>query len=86
MLEISRFFGFVIAMHYKEHSPPHFHAKYADHRAAFAISDLRVIEGSLPRRAISLVLEWAFLHREELMDNWHCAERRGELTRITPLD
>ncbi len=29
MPEISRFFGIVIAMFYKDHVPPHFHAKYA---------------------------------------------------------
>jgi len=29
MPEISSFFGIVIAMFYKEHMPPHFHAKYA---------------------------------------------------------
>jgi len=86
MPEISRFFGIIIAMYYKEHAPPHFHAKYAGQRAAFAISDLRIIEGSLPRRAISLVLEWAFLHREELAENWRRAEAREDLARIKPLD
>ena len=86
MPEISRFFGIIIAMYYREHAPPHFHAKYAGYRAAFAISDLQIIEGSLPRRAISLVLEWAFLHREELADNWRRAERREDLARIRPLD
>jgi hypothetical protein len=86
MPEISRFFGIIIAMYYREHAPPHFHAKYAGQRAVFAISDLRIIEGSLPRRAISLVLEWAFLHREELADNWRRAERREDLASIKPLD
>ena len=27
MPEISRFLGIVIAMYFKEHTPPHFHAK-----------------------------------------------------------
>lgn len=26
--EVSRFLGIVIAMYYREHAPPHFHAKY----------------------------------------------------------
>lgn len=86
MPEISRFFGIVIAMYYKEHAPPHFHAKYAGDRAAFAIPDLSIIEGRLPRRAVSLVLEWAFEHRAELMENWRRAERREELLRIEPLE
>jgi len=86
MPEISRFFGIVVYMYYKEHAPPHFHAKYAGQRAAFAISDLRIIEGILPRRAISLVLEWAFEHREELVENWLRAERRLNLLKINPLE
>ncbi|HPA45097.1 MAG TPA: DUF4160 domain-containing protein [bacterium] len=85
MPEISRFLGIVIAMYFKEHAPPHFHAKYGGHRAAFSIHDLRLVEGSLPPRIVALVLEWAFQHREELMENWKRVERREELQRIEPL-
>jgi len=85
MPEICRFFGIIIAMYYNEHAPPHFHAKYAGQRAAFSIHDLGIIEGKLPQRVISLVLEWAFLHREELMENWDRAERREKLKKIDPL-
>ncbi len=62
MPEISRFLGIVIAMYYNEHAPPHFHAKYGGQRASFSIQDLRLTEGRLPQRVISLVLEWAFEH------------------------
>jgi Domain of unknown function (DUF4160) len=86
MPEISRFFGIVIAMYYNEHAPPHFHAKYAGQRAAFSIPELQIIEGGLPRRAISLVLEWAVLHRDELMDNWLRADRHEHLQTIKPLE
>jgi hypothetical protein len=85
MPEISRFLGIVIAMYYKEHAPPHFHAKYGDQRAAFSIQDLRLIEGALPHRIISLVLEWAFQHREELMENWRRVELKEDLRKIEPL-
>jgi len=69
MPEISRFLGIVIAMYFKEHAPPHFHAKYEEQRAAFSIRDLTLIEGTLPSRVVSLVLEWAFQHRGELLEN-----------------
>jgi len=85
MPEISRFLGIVIAMYFKEHAPPHFHAKYGGQRAAFSIQDLRLIEGKLPPRIVSLVLEWAFLHREELMQDWDCARLEKDLKRIDPL-
>jgi hypothetical protein len=28
VLEISRFFGIVVAMFYNDHPPPHFHVRY----------------------------------------------------------
>jgi len=85
MPEISRFLGIVIAMYFKEHAPPHFHAKYGAQRAAFSIDDLRLIEGKLPPRVVSLVLEWAFQHREELLENWRRAEQKEGLRKIEPL-
>jgi len=84
--ELSRFFGIVIAMYYKDHAYPHFHAKYAGQTGSFSLPDLRLIEGSLPRRVISLVLEWAFDHRDELMRNWELARARQPLEPIPPLD
>jgi len=54
---ISVFFGIVIQMFWREHGPPHFHALYAEYEALIEIRELRVIRGSLPRRALALVLE-----------------------------
>ena len=65
MPEICRFFGIVIAIYYKEHGEPHFHAKYSGQTGVFSITDLKLIEGHLPKRVIALVLEWAFEHQEE---------------------
>ena len=42
MPEICRFLGIVIAMYYKEHEPPHFHAKYGEYHAAFAIENFGI--------------------------------------------
>lgn len=83
--EISRFLGIVVAMYYKEHGAPHFHAKYGGQRAAFSIRDLRLIQGRLAPRIVALVLEWAFEHREELLENWARLERKEELRKIEPL-
>jgi len=85
MPEICRFLGIVFSMYYTEHAPPHFHAKYGEHRAAFSINDLKIIEGSLPPRIVSLVLEWAFEHRNELLENWKLVEKKEELKKIPPL-
>jgi len=84
--EISRFFGIVIAIYWQEHGIPHFHAKYGGHRASFAIEDLRLLEGKFPPRAMALVVEWAVIHRAELMNDWHLAMSKKPLNPIQPLD
>ncbi|MCX6070639.1 MAG: DUF4160 domain-containing protein [Chloroflexi bacterium] len=48
--------------------------------------DLKIIEGGLPRRAVSLVLEWAFQHRDDLMVNRERAQRMEALAHIEPLE
>ena len=86
MPEISRFFGIVIVIYWKEHGIPHFHAKYGEHRASFAIEDLKLLEGKLPPRVLALVVEWAALHRTELMEDWNLAMVKKPLRPIKPLD
>ena len=86
MPAISRFFGIVISMYYNDHAPPHLHIKYAEHRAQMAIETLEVIEGSVPRRALALVLEWSTLHRTELWANWDRARVGQPLEPIAPLE
>jgi hypothetical protein len=83
---ISQFFGIVIRMYFDDHAPPHFHAIYAGKEAALSVDTLAVLEGHLPRRALSLVLEWASLHRAELSDNWGRVERHEPLKPVPPLD
>jgi hypothetical protein len=84
--EISRFFGIVIAIYWKEHGIPHFHAKYGGHRASFSIEDMRLLEGKLPPRVMALVVEWAVIHRDELMNDWNLAMAKKPLKPIKPLD
>lgn len=85
MPEICRFLGIVIAMYYNEHYPPHFHARYGENRASFSIEELKIIEGNMPKRVVSLIIEWAFEHRTELMENWELAKRKEQLKSIEPL-
>lgn len=65
---------------------PHFHAKYAGQTGVFSIEELKLIEGHLPKRVVALVLEWAFEHRDELMENWQRALAHEPLQPITPLE
>jgi hypothetical protein len=85
MPEISRFYGIVIALYYNEHNPPHFHVKYGEFAAEVDIRTLQLLKGELPKRAKSMVLEWADEHRDELMINWELARQKHELKKIEPL-
>ncbi|HEX3854970.1 MAG TPA: DUF4160 domain-containing protein [Polyangiaceae bacterium] len=86
MPRISFFYGIVITMYWREreHPVPHFHASYADQEASVAL-DGTILGGSLPSRALRLVRQWARLHREELLANWHRARVYQPLESIEPL-
>jgi Domain of unknown function (DUF4160) len=86
MPEISRFLGIIITMYFSEHGPPHFHARYSEHKVEIAIQTLSVIAGRLPPRVLGLVMEWAALHRDDLMEDWELARQRGTLKDIAPLE
>lgn len=85
MPEISRFLGIVIRMYYRDHDPPHFHAEYGENEIIVGIDD-GAIEGRFPRRALSAVLDWRQLHRDELSLNWDLARSEQPLNRIDPLE
>jgi len=82
---ISRFYGIVIGMYFREHPPPHFHVNFAEHHARVRIADATVIDGDLPPRAERMVRRWTSQHREELERNWLRARRGHSLRRIEPL-
>ena len=83
---VSQFFGIAIYLYCSDHLPPHFHAEYAGREARYEIETLRVKSGRLHRRAHNLVVEWADVHRDELLENWWRARRGEPLMNIEPLD
>ena len=72
-------------MFFKDHNPPHFHAKYEGQVAIFEIKTRRMIAGDLPPRAKKLVRQWSSLHEKELLTNWQKAQKNGTLKPIEPL-
>jgi hypothetical protein len=70
---ISRFQGISIYIYTERNAPhslAHFHAYYGEYLASFAISPPGLLEGSLPRRQLRLVLAWAELNEDKLLENW----------------
>ncbi len=86
MPEISRFFGMIIAMFYNDHAPPHFHVRYGEQKAIIAIQTPSLLSGTLSPRALGLVIEWAALHRSELLENWELARQQAPLKSVPPLE
>jgi len=85
MPRISSFFGIVIEMYFKDHPPPHFHARYADEEAKIEIATGAVMRGSLSPRTLRLVREWLEQHRSELELNFKRVENEEQPYRIEPL-
>lgn len=73
-------------MYFRDHPPPHFHARYGGSEAEINIQTLEVIAGDLPTRAKRLVKEWAEQHQSELLKNWRRARNHSPLHDIEPLD
>ena len=74
-----------ITINYNDHVPPHFHAEYNGEKALVDIINVRIIKGYLPKRQLKLVLAWAEIHKDELMQNWELARNNQTLYRIAPL-
>jgi len=86
MPTLSRFFGVIIYMYHNDHLPAHFHAEYGEFEGIYEIETLELLRGRLPRRAHSMVVEWALLHRAELRRNWQLARQGVPLLDIEALD
>ena len=86
MPELCRFYGIIVYMFAKDHSPPHFHAKYGEFRGIINIENGELIEGELPNRALRLIKEWIELHKQELRRNWEESQKDNpKIEKIEPL-
>ena len=82
---ISQFYGVTILIYYRDHTPPHIHAKYGDKEAIFD-SNGNIRRGTLPLRAISLVREWMTSQDSELKKAFENIKRLKQINQIKPLD
>lgn len=86
MPTICIFFGIIIRMYYDDHNPPHFHVQYNDYDAIIEIESLSILKGNLPPRALGMVLEWAYEHKKNLLENWEMGKQHKPLKKIEPLE
>ena len=72
-------------MNWKDHNPPHFHARYGEMKALFDFQG-SLIEGNLSPKALILVREWAALHQNDLNNNWERMQTGKHPLPIQPLE
>lgn len=87
MPTLSIFFGIIVRMYNEQggqHNQPHIHAEYQDYEA---IVDLEgnVLDGSLPKGKMKLLLAWIEIHREDLIANWKLLSSGDGYFKIEPL-
>jgi hypothetical protein len=85
MPELSRFLGIIIAIYFNDHNPPHFHVIYNEYDAEIDIRNLSILEGKLPARIVGFTIEWAELHKDELLEDWNLIQTAGKFNKIQPL-
>ena len=73
-------------MYFADHGPPHFHVVYNDYKAVIGITDFTVLQGDLPPKALGLVMEWARVHKADLLRDWTLASEKKQLEAIAPLE
>lgn len=72
MPTLSMFYGIIVRMYAEsggQHNRPHLHAGFGGEEAVVGL-DGNIIEGSLPKGKMKLLLAWIEIHRDELEANW----------------
>jgi hypothetical protein len=85
MPTICTFRGIRIFINWDDHLPPHFHAEYAGESVVIDIKGIDVLEGDISNKQLKMLLGWAALHQEELLENWELASKGEEIFAIAPL-
>ncbi|MDD2870480.1 MAG: DUF4160 domain-containing protein [Candidatus Gracilibacteria bacterium] len=83
--KLSEFFGVSIYVYWNDHNPPHFHVIYKDFNCYISINELKILEGNLPPKIEKLVISWAELYNEELLEAWEDVQNMKTPKKIDPL-
>ena len=68
------------------HHRPHFHAYYQNEVAIYAIDEIELMAGSLPKRQSRLIEAWAEIHQEKLLSDWDRLQNGQPPLPIDPLN
>ena len=74
--------GVRITIYPEDHPPPHFHARFAEFEAKVSIATGEILEGSLPRTKIAVVMDWYMAHQDEIAYLWREVQMMRSIRRI----
>ena len=87
MPTLCMFYGIIIRMYAEnggQHNRPHLHASYSGEEVVIDCEG-NVLEGSIPKGKMRLLLAWIEIHREELEANWKLLSDGEPAFKIEPL-
>lgn len=61
------FEGVKIYVYDFDHSPPHFHARYAEYEVLVVIQTLEILRGTMPPAKLRRILKWARQNQQDLL-------------------
>jgi hypothetical protein len=74
MPRVGSFDGIAILVYFRDHPPPHFHARYQGSTVLIEIESLNVYSGSLPPAQSRATIAWASENQSLLRDAWARAQ------------
>lgn len=89
MPTISKFYGILIRMFFKDidkHHRPHLHAEYQGEAAVYSLPDGNLLAGEIPPKKAKLVVAWIEIHQDELLADWELAVEGKPPFKIKGLD
>jgi len=88
MPTISKFYGITILLRPAggEAFPAALPREYGGFEISLAIETGEVLNGTMPRRALVMIVDWASLHRPELLAGWEALKNGRLPDSIAPLD
>ena len=66
--------GKVLSNHSRAIDTP---ARYGGDEAQFRINPVGLLSGNLPPRILAMIVEWAAIHRDELLANWDLCQNNA---------
>ncbi len=84
---LSIFYGIIVRM-YREiggkHNVPHIHAEYSGDEVVVSLEG-DVLEGSIPKNKMKLLLACIEIHKDDLEANWKILSEGDQFFKIEPL-